>query len=353
MSTHDSDLVALDLGDQRFEFADPSMKRVIAELKLMARTRLPVLILGETGVGKEVLARATHHLSQRRIGPFVGVNCAAIPAGLVESELFGHQKGAFSGASNAHVGYFESASGGTLFLDEIGELSLDAQVRLLRVLSEHRIVRLGSTIEHRVDVRVVAATNRDLDAHVRAGLFREDLYHRLCGATLVVPPLRFRQGDLRRLASQFLSAARAELERADAHLSEAAMRWVCRHGWPGNVRELKNAMTYAAAAAPSEVVHAEHLPARLLERDPRAWPATEPEPDEPVLFRPLDEELSELTELRMRQALDATGGVQSAAAALLQMPRRTFITRMREFGIEPVSVRERRAMRHRGTDSSC
>jgi transcriptional regulator with GAF, ATPase, and Fis domain len=353
MSTQDTDLVALDLGDQRYEFADPAMKRVIAELRLMARTRLPVLVLGETGVGKEVLARAAHHLSQRGTGPFVSVNCAAIPTGLMESELFGHQKGAFSGATNAHVGYFESASTGTLFLDEIGELSLEAQVRLLRVLGEHRIARLGSTIEQRVDVRVVAATNRDLDAYVRAGYFREDLYHRLCGASLVVPPLRFRPGDLRRLASQFLSGARAELERADAKLSEDAMWCVRRHGWPGNVRELKNAMIYAAAVAPDEVVLREHLPARLLERDAGAWQATAPEPDEPILFRPLDEELDELTELRMRQALDATGGVQSAAAALLQMPRRTFITKMREFGIEPVSARERRALRNRRTDSSC
>jgi transcriptional regulator with GAF, ATPase, and Fis domain len=350
--SHDGELVALDLGGARYEFSDPAMKRVITELRLMARTRLPVLILGETGVGKEVLARATHQLSQRCAEPFVSVNCAAIPAGLVESELFGYQRGAFSGAASAHAGYFESASGGTLFLDEIGELDLGAQVRLLRVLSEHRIARLGSTVEQRIDVRVVAATNRDLEARVNDGLFREDLYHRICGATLNVPPLRERASDLPRLAQHFLSSARAELERAEAHLTEAAMRVIRRHGWPGNVRELKNAMVYAAAAAASDVVDPVHLPARLLEPGLRAAPpAAAPAPAEPAGFRPIEEEIDELVERRMRQALQASGGVQSAAAALLGMPRRTFITRMREFGIEPISLRERRALRKRGTAS--
>lgn len=352
MSSHNTELVSFDLGDQRFEFADPGMKRVVTELRLMARTRLPILILGETGVGKELFARAAHHLSQRSTGPFVGVNCAAIPAGLVESELFGHQQGAFSGATRTHVGYFESASMGTLFLDEIGELSLDTQARLLRVLGEHRITRLGSTTEQRVDVRVVAATNRDLDASVKAGLFREDLYHRLCGATLVVPPLRQRPDDLPRLARELLRCARAELERAEARLTEAAMQCIRRHEWPGNVRELKNAMVYAAAAAPGDVVDDVHLPARIT-HDARTWRASEQEPDEPLQFRPIDEEMSELLELRMRQALAATGGVQSAAAALLRMSRRTFISKMREFGIEPVSLRERRTLRIRGTEPPC
>ncbi|HUQ97821.1 MAG TPA: sigma-54 dependent transcriptional regulator, partial [Gemmatimonadaceae bacterium] len=348
---HESDPVALDLGDQRYEFADPRMKEVVAELTLMAKTRLPILILGETGVGKEVAARAAHHLSPRRTGPFVSVNCAAIPDGLMGSELFGYQKGAFSGASQTHAGYFECASGGTLFLDEIGELNLDAQVRLLRVLSEHRINRLGSTAEQRVDVRVVAATNRDLDAHVRAGHFREDLYFRLCGATLVVPPLRHRPRDLLRMAHQFLAAGRAELERGEARLSAATLECISRHMWPGNVRELKDAMIYAAAAA-GDTVEPFHLPARLSPRSSLAR-AARIEPQDPVLFRPLREEIDELIALRMRQALDATGGIQSAAAALLQMPRRTFITKMREYGISSSPLRERRALRNRGTSSSC
>jgi two-component system, NtrC family, response regulator AtoC len=353
MRNHESDLVAFDLGDQRYEFADPGMKRVVTELELMARTRLPILILGETGVGKEVAARAAHHLSHRRTGPFTGVNCAAIPDSLMASELFGHQKGAFSGATSTRAGYFESASGGTLFLDEVGELNLDAQARLLRVLSEHRIIRLGSTVERRIDVRVVAATNRDLDAYVRAGLFREDLYFRLCGATLVIPPLRHRPLDLPRLAVQFLSAARAELELGDGRLSEAAIACVSRHSWPGNVRELKDAMIYAAAVAPGDLVETVHLPSRLIERASQPCSTLSSEPEEPFLFRPIHEELDELVELRMRQALNATGGVQSAAAALLQMPRRTFITKMREFGISPTPVRERRALRKRGTDAPC
>ncbi|KAB2895602.1 MAG: sigma-54-dependent Fis family transcriptional regulator [Kofleriaceae bacterium] len=351
MSDHETDLVALVMGDQRYEFADAGMKQVVDELTRMARTLLPILILGETGVGKEVAARAAHHLSPRRAGPFVAVNCSAIPAGLMESELFGHQKGAFSGAAAAHAGYFECASGGTLFLDEIGELNLDAQVRLLRVLSEHKIARLGSTTERRVDVRLVAATNRDPCALVKAGVFREDLYYRICGATLVIPPLRHRPDDLSRLARQFVSVARADLERDDAKVSDAAMRSIARHRWPGNVRELKHAMVYAAATAPGDVIERSHLPAHLARRDRPASSAQDPEPDEPLVFRSIDDEIDELVERRMRQALHATNGVQSAAAALIKMARRTFITRMREFGIEPVPVRERRALRERGTES--
>ncbi|MBZ0231675.1 MAG: sigma-54 dependent transcriptional regulator [Deltaproteobacteria bacterium] len=351
MSDHGTDLVVLDLGDQRYEFADPGMQRVLAELERVARTLLPILILGETGVGKEVAARAAHHLSPRRAGPFVGVNCAAIPLGLLESELFGYQKGAFSGAASAHAGYFETASGGTLFFDEIGELSLDAQARLLRVLTERKVARLGSTTEQRVDVRVVAATNRDLDALVQAGFFREDLYYRLCSATLVVPPLRNRPDDLPRLVRQFLSAACAELGRADARLADAAMRCVLNHRWPGNVRELKDAMTYAAATAPGDVVELAHLPARVAKRALHVVVATDPAAPDTHEFRPIGQEVDELVALRMRQALAATGGVQSAAAALIDMPRRTFVTKMREFGIESMPLRERRALRDRGTES--
>jgi len=349
MMTDEVDVSVFSFGDQRYEFADPGMKRVVAELELMARTRLPILILGETGVGKEISARAAHQLSPRNRGPFVGVNCAAIPAGLMESELFGYQRGAFSGATGPHAGYFEAASGGTLFLDEIGELNLDAQACLLRVLGENRIARLGSTTEQPVDVRVVAATNRDLEAHVRAGSFRADLYFRLCGATLVVPPLRDRPLDLPRLARGFLCAARRELHREDARLSDMAMTCIRQHPWPGNVRELRDAMVYAAAAASGDVVELAHLPPRLLRRVMWSSSAQPEHPERLVQFRPLRRELAELTQLRMREALTATAGNQSAAAALLEMSRRTFISKMREFGIGAADLRERRALRNRHT----
>jgi transcriptional regulator with GAF, ATPase, and Fis domain len=349
MDDDESDIVEISCGDRTVRFSDRNTRQMAAELTRVARTRQAVLVLGETGAGKEVAARAIHRLSPRGDGPFVVVNCAAIPDALMESELFGHERGAFSGAFAARIGYVEAANGGTLFLDEVGELGLGAQARLLRALSEHRIVRLGSTSELRVDVRVVAATNRDLDAEVAAGRFREDIYFRLSGATLVVPPLRTRPLDLIRLATGFLAEARREQERAPALLSSAARACVRGYRWPGNVRELKNAMIYAAARADGDEVDVAHLPARVTERSMPVSPAARAELA--AEFRPIDDEINELVSLRMKQALNATGGVQSAAAKLIHMPRRTFIDRMRAYGIVARRVRGGRAVREPRPDS--
>jgi DNA-binding NtrC family response regulator len=336
----------LDLDGVRVLVAEPAMARLFALIERVAASDLPILVHGETGAGKESGARAVDHFSRRRGGPLVSINCAAIPDGLVESELFGHEKGAFSGATAAKVGLFEAASGGTVFLDEIGELPLGTQSKLLRALDGHKITRVGSVVERAIDVRIVAATNRELQAEVKAGRFREDLYFRLGGATVSVPPLRERPRDLPLLARELLDAARARLEREPVGLSSTAMHVLAQHRWPGNVRELKNAMEYAAAVVDTDDVEAWHLPPSLVgEAEPEAPAAAAgADTDAPVTptpaagvprgfqsFRPIAEELRALERKRMVQALEVAGGVQTRAAELLRMPRRTFVAKMKEY----------------------
>ncbi len=251
----------LDLGDRAVVMADPSMVSLFSLIGRLAAASLTVLISGETGVGKENAAYAVHHGSPRRAGPFVAVNCAAIPDTLVEGELFGHAKGAFSGAHAAKPGLFERAAGGTLFLDEVGELSLAAQAKLLRAIEGGRFLRLGETIEREADVRIVAATNRDLAADVRAHRFREDLFYRLGSAVVLIPPLRERAADIPVLARTFLAAARARVGKGTLPIGPSAMLALSRYSWPGNVRELKNAMDYVAASAPPGTVERASLPA--------------------------------------------------------------------------------------------
>ena len=349
------DHTELVLGDLRMQFVDPTMICVMTELARMARSRLPILVHGETGVGKELVARAAHFLSQRADRPFVAINCAAVPRMLMSSTLFGHEKGAFTGAATSHAGLFENADGGTLFLDEIGELDEETQVILLRALADHRVRPLGSESERRIDVRVVAATNRDLAAAVLSGRFREDLYHRLCGAAIQIPPLRERPLDIPLLARTLLREACLELERRALGLSPAALMLLQSYRWPGNVRELSYAMVYVATVAPGEVAEASDLPAHVarrplaLGRPPAAVTAPVMDPARPPgSFVPLADEISALVGRRIREALEETGGNQRAAAALLHMPRRTFITRMREHGIEVQRVRGSRAVREGG-----
>jgi transcriptional regulator with PAS, ATPase and Fis domain len=221
--------------------------------------RLPILILGETGTGKEVIARSIHRLSHRS-GPFMPVNCGQIPASLADSVLFGHEKGAFTSADVAKAGLVEAAHKGTLFLDELGEMPLDTQVKLLRVLDDREIVRVGATTAQKVDVLMVAATNRDLEASVRAGTFRADLFFRLSGGTIRLPPLRERPRDIVALARMFLERHCAAQKRAPMGISTGAERALARHAWPGNVRELMYAIERAAAlAAKGGVIEVEHL----------------------------------------------------------------------------------------------
>ncbi|MEZ4360134.1 MAG: sigma-54 dependent transcriptional regulator [Kofleriaceae bacterium] len=240
----------------------PAMKAMYRELDQVANTDVTVLIHGESGTGKELVSRALHQHSARRDRPFVALNCAAIPDSLHESELFGHEKGAFTGANQRTAGRFEQAHTGTLFLDEVGELPPALQAKLLRVLQERRFTRVGGAIELHVDIRLIAATHRDLAREVREGRFREDLFFRLAVFELEVPPLRARGEDIPMLARTFLAQFADEFGRT-ATLSDEAVALLRGHGWPGNVRELQNAVCRAAVAASDGVIRPEHLPARL------------------------------------------------------------------------------------------
>ena len=240
-----------------------AMKRVVVMAQRLAQRDLPVLIQGESGTGKELFARAIHASSKRKDAPFVAVNCGAIPLELIDSELFGHEKGAFTGAHASRVGHFEAADGGTLFLDEIGELPLSSQVRLLRVLQEHEVTRLGASKPRRVDVRIVAATNRVLPEEVRAGRFREDVFHRIAVGILALPPLRAREGDLNLLIDALLAQVNREAisQPGFKHkkLSVSARNVLLRHTWSGNVRELHNALLRASIWVPGEEIAAKDV----------------------------------------------------------------------------------------------
>jgi transcriptional regulator with GAF, ATPase, and Fis domain len=338
------------------------MQRIYELIKRLARSTLPILIQGETGVGKELAAAAVHAYSMRAGGPFVSINCAAIPEHLAESELFGHERGAFTGAVTAKPGQLEVASHGTVFLDEIGELPLAVQAKLLRVLETGELQRVGDLKQRAADIRIVAATNRDLAAEVEAGRFRRDLFFRLCAAQVVLPPLRDRPRDLALLANRMFDAACRRLHRRPLALTVAATQALFLHRWPGNVRELKNAMDYAAAAVPDTTVEVDvhHLPpavaaaaraAELSAPEPApgapltagpAQPSAAPEPtgDASRTFRPIEDEIRELERTRMIEALAATGGVQNRAAELIQMPLRTFVTKLKRYAISPSDWRD-------------
>ncbi|MBL8950040.1 MAG: sigma 54-interacting transcriptional regulator [Myxococcaceae bacterium] len=314
------------LGERREVLvADPSMSAVYALLERLAKAALPVLVLGETGTGKENAAFAVHHFSGRAKGPFVGVNCAGLPETLLESELFGYEKGAFTGATSPKQGLLEASHGGTAFLDEVGELSLAAQGRLLRVLETKRITRIGSVKEKELDLRIVAATHRDLAADVKAGRFREDLFFRLSAAVVNLPPLRERRREVPLLARLFAENAASLAGRPAPLLSGRTLAALARHDWPGNVRELKNAMEFAVATATGPLIDPEHLPASSSSAAPaQGTPAAK------TGFVPLAQELKELERRRMKEALEAAGGVQTKAAELIGMPRRTFVLKLRE-----------------------
>jgi len=237
-----------------------AVQAVVGEIELLRQAHtVPVLVCGESGTGKEGVARAIHFGGKRTQGPFVAVNCAAIPDHLAESSFFGHMRGAFTGAYEAHRGYFEQADRGTLFLDEIGDLSLDLQAKLLRTLETNAVTPLGSTRERRVDVRVVAATNRDLAAMIVANRFREDLYFRLTGFTVILPPLRQRREDIPLLIDHFLRRLSEEMGCAPPGMSQGALAVLEAHDFPGNVRELKNLVEYALIRSQGAQIQAEHL----------------------------------------------------------------------------------------------
>jgi DNA-binding NtrC family response regulator len=321
--------------------ADPVMVRVYEMLERLGAHDLPIVIGGETGTGKELAASAVHQFSPRRGRAFVALNCATVPENLAESELFGHERGAFSGAAGPKSGLLESAPGGTVFLDEIGELSPAIQAKLLRVLETGRLRRLGDVKERDIDIRIIAATNRDLETEARAGRFRDDLFFRLSVASVYLPPLRDRPREILLLAERFLADACARIGAAPMSLSPAAAHVLLGYRWPGNIRELKNTIEYVAVTGAGQVVEPDHLPRRMQPARPRRPPA---QPSEgPPTFRPLDDEVRELERDRIAAALEACHGNQTRAAELIGMARRTFIERMKLYALAPAPKASRRS----------
>jgi len=326
-----------EFGDRTVLIADPAMKHVYTQLGRLARSELSVLVRGETGTGKELAATALHYWSKRWNQPLVTINCAALPESIAESELFGHTRGAFSGASNDKPGLIESANGGTVFLDEIGDLSLPVQGKLLRVLETRKLMRLGSVNERQVDIRVIAATHRDLEAGVRDGWFRQDLYYRLNVAMVALPPLRARKRDLPLLAARFLKDACQSLARPQATLTDTATARLIAYSWPGNVRELKNLMDYVAAASPDNVVGPEHLEGRLggeagTIATPGLLPMAAPAPAN-MAARTLADSTREHERGSIEAALRQTNGNKTKAAKLLGVPLRTFMEKVKRHGL--------------------
>jgi len=308
----------------------PALARLLDQLALVASTHSTVLILGETGTGKELVARAIHDRSPRRERPLVKVNCAALPRELVESELFGHEKGAFTGATQQRRGRFELADGGTLFLDEVGELPLEAQAKLLRVLQEQEFERVGGTRSLRTDVRVIAGTNRDLQAQVSAGGFRSDLFYRLNVFPVTVPPLRERREDIPPLVAHFLAKSARKLGKAFEGVSPAFLERAMAYAWPGNVRELENVVERAAILARGSLLEA---------LEPFAPTGARTRPDEAPAAPP-GGTLEDVERAHIRQVLDQTRwaieGKQGAAAVLGLNPS-TLRGRMRKLGIRKTS----------------
>ncbi|WNG41895.1 FHA domain-containing protein [Archangium violaceum] len=340
-------LYRLELGERSLVVADAAMVRTYELLRRLSACALPVLIHGETGSGKENAAWAVHYWSPRAEKPFVALNCSAIPESLAESELFGYERGAFSGADKSKAGLLERASGGTLFLDEVAELSPALQAKLLRALEQKRLTRLGDSREREVDLRIVAATHRVLTKEVEAGRFREDLFFRLSAAVVMLPPLRDRPRELPLLARAFLAEACARAGRLPLSISAGTMGVLSAHSWKGNVRELRNVLEYAAATASGPILEPSHLPDYLLgsRTEASGTPASSSPPpaapeahDAPAAasraFRPIAEELRELERQRMLEALTAAGGVQRHAAQLIGMPLRTFAFKLKKYKIQ-------------------
>lgn len=306
----------------------PKMQSVFQALEKVARVDGTVLITGESGTGKELVARAIHHSSLRREGPFVVVNCGAIPRELVESEFFGHTKGAFTDARSDKPGKFELAQGGTLFLDEVGDLASDAQVKLLRALGEREITRIGGTKTIPVDVRVIAATNKTLHNEVREGRFREDLYWRLAVLSLHLPPLRERPEEIAPLAQHFLEKYALPLGKRFQGISARALDLLEGYRWPGNVRELESVIYEGMVFAEGDLLEEKDLPERLCATDPF------PSQEEILLRSPLEEAAWEAEASAIRNTLRATGGNRTKTAELLGISRKTLFNKMSRYGIK-------------------
>jgi two-component system, NtrC family, response regulator PilR len=321
------------LGGPEIIGRSPAIEEVRSLVEKVAPTRTTVLVTGESGTGKEVVARAIHEGGERRDQPFVAINCGAIPEGLIESELFGHEKGSFTGASDAKPGLFEVAGSGTLFLDEVAELPPGLQVKLLRALQERRIRRVGGKTDVAVDARIVAATNRDLQEEVRTGRFREDLFYRLNVIQIRVPPLRDRREDVPLFVARFLARFAVEAAKGDLRFSPDAERRLVEYDYPGNVRELANVVERAVTLADGPVIGIADLPPAL--RAPGGAPP------EPVVAAELPEggldlqaHLDTIERRVLEQALARTDGVKTEAARLLSLTFRSLRYRLAKFGID-------------------
>ncbi|HEY5974689.1 MAG TPA: sigma-54 dependent transcriptional regulator, partial [Geobacteraceae bacterium] len=303
----------------------PIMEQVFTVVRKVADTEATVLITGESGTGKELVARAIHSYSSRRSAPFVAVNCAAIPRDLLESELFGHVKGAFTGAIRDRAGKFQSADRGTIFLDEVGELPVDLQAKLLRAIQEKSVEPVGGTGPLKLDVRILAATNADLEESIAMGSFRDDLYYRLAVIPIHLPPLRARQEDIPLLVRHFCAKHGA----SQVAFSPEALAALCAYGWPGNVRELENTMERLLIMRNADTIQLDELPAKLREaKEPSRQGGVVNLPPEGYPLEQLEREV-------VVAALERTGWNQSAAAKFLRIPRHTLLYRMEKYHITP------------------
>ncbi len=324
---------------QRFAFDNiigksKPMQQVYELIQLAAPAKSNILVLGESGTGKELVAKAIHHHSRRAHGPFVTVNSGSLPPDLLESNLFGHVKGAFTGAINSKKGLFEMANGGSVFFDEIGNIPLDTPSKLLRVIQEREFMRLGGVDTVRVDVRIIAATNADLDGEVQRGQFREDLFYRLNVITVVLPPLRKRTEDIPLLAQHFLSHYARENEKPIQEIASDAMQILLDYHWPGNVRELENVIERAVVLSPGTVLGVELLPPAV--RNPES--AGFPPPSLPANGISYKEAVSEYERQLIIRALQASHGVQKRAAELLQVKPTTLHEMMKRLNISSESI---------------
>jgi len=305
----------------------PAFRSALRTAGIAAAADVSVLVLGETGTGKELLGRALHAESPRREGPFVPVNCAALPTEVAESQLFGHRKGAFTGAVEDSGGLVAAAAGGTLFLDEVGELDAAVQTKLLRFLESGEYQRVGEAAERRANVRVVAATNRDLGAEAAAGRFRQDLFYRLHVVPVELPPLRDRPGDIRRLASRFVTELAAEHGVPAPSFAEDTLARLEAYGWPGNVRELRNVCQRLVILLAGRTIAATNLPPELAGGGAAPAPSGLTLPEGGVRLDDLEADF-------IRQALAKTGGNRSRAARLLGLTRDTLLYRIKKYAIE-------------------
>jgi two-component system, NtrC family, response regulator AtoC len=315
---------------------DPAMKRVYEQAARAAAGGLSVLILGETGVGKEVLARFIHDRSPRSKKPFLAINCAALSETLLEAELFGHEKGAFTGAVAARPGLIESTEGGTLFLDEVGEMPLSLQAKMLRVLEQREVMRVGARTPKKIDVRFVAATNRDLETESTKGSFRSDLFFRLNGISFTIPPLRERPSELEELTRRFVAAAAKQLDRPSSPtLSPLVEQAFAAYEWPGNIRELRNVIDRAVVLADDEILP-DHIPAKVFAAASKPRVARNEEKrvlgDAEEIGR-LRREMAHAEKRKIIEALDSCNGNQTKAAELLGISRRTLLHRLDEYGL--------------------